>query len=333
MFIVTSYPLAVIFCVVTMLCWGSWVNTQKKASQTWRYELYYWDYLLGVLLLALVMGLTMGSIGDKGAHFIPNLLQLSPQTALSAFLAGVVFNVGGILLSASTAVSAISVAFPICVGLALAIGCVNNYMLLPKGDPLLLFGGVALVVTSVMLSGFASSHIQRNKGIDIRKGILAATASGIVMAFFYRFGAAAIDFENLESPADGKATPYTATFLLATGKLCSNFIFGTYLMKRPIKGQPLSYKDYFKGPWKIHLWGLLGGAMWGLATLFNYLASGSAGVTIAYSLGQGGPMIATLWGVFCWKEFKGTGKAAFFLLAFMLVFFLIGWGFIVASGV
>ena len=51
MFIVESYGVAVALCFVTMLCWGSWANTQKLASQEWRFQLFYWDYSIGVLLL------------------------------------------------------------------------------------------------------------------------------------------------------------------------------------------------------------------------------------------------------------------------------------------
>ena len=52
MIVVESYALAVAMCVVTMFCWGSWANTQKLTSKEWRFELFYWDYALGVMLFS-----------------------------------------------------------------------------------------------------------------------------------------------------------------------------------------------------------------------------------------------------------------------------------------
>ncbi|MCL6543900.1 MAG: hypothetical protein K6T61_01635 [Bryobacteraceae bacterium] len=49
MITVESYPLAVVLCVLTMISWGSWANTQKLAARTWRFELFYWDFISGFL--------------------------------------------------------------------------------------------------------------------------------------------------------------------------------------------------------------------------------------------------------------------------------------------
>ena len=101
MFIVTSYTTAVVFCLITMLCWGSWGNTQKLAARTWRYELYYWDYVFGMVAAALILGLTMGSMGDSGRAMLPDLAQASWSNIWSVILGGVIFNASNILLSAS----------------------------------------------------------------------------------------------------------------------------------------------------------------------------------------------------------------------------------------
>ena len=224
MFIVESYGLAVALCWVTMLCWGSWGNTQKLSAQTWRYELFYWDYVIGILLFSLVWGLTLGSIGEGGRGFMQDLQQVGMENFWSAFLGGVIFNASNILLSASMSLAGMSVAFPIGVGLVL--GVFVNYFSVPKGDPVTLFGGVFLIVLAIVFNGIASGKVSEVSGQTVRKrGVLIAVCAGILMAFFYRFVAAAMDLENLESPAVGMMTPYSALFVFAIGIFISNFLF------------------------------------------------------------------------------------------------------------
>ncbi|GJG30655.1 multidrug DMT transporter permease [Hallella multisaccharivorax DSM 17128] len=288
-----------------------------------------------MVLFAIIMGLTLGSIGSAGRSFIPDLQQLSTASVISILIGGVIFNGSNILLSASTSIAGMSVAFPVGVGLALVLGVFINYFGSPKGDPFFLFIGVAFIVVALIFNGLASAKKNGDSAIDksrSRKGILLAIVSGILMSLFYRFVAAAMDLDNFEYPASGKATPYTAFFIFSIGVLLSNFIFNTLLMKHPIEGAPVSYKEYFKGTSVTHLVGMLGGVIWGIGTLFNYIAAGKAGAAISYALGQGAPMIAALWGVFVWKEFKGTSKTAHYLLTIMFILFIIGLGLIVSSG-
>lgn len=333
MFIVNSYALAVIFCFVTMLCWGSWGNTQKLASKSWRYELFYWDYVIGMLVFALLIAFTMGSFGSEGRHFTEDIAQADLKNVGSILLGGVIFNASNILLSASTSIAGLAVAFPLGVGLSLVLGTVVNYIGAPKGDPLWLFLGVALIVVAVVCNGIASSKVSRSgENSNARKGILLAVAAGILMAFFYRFVAAAMDLDNFAAPAPGKVTPYTAIVIFSLGVLASNFLFNTLVMKRPFVGEPVSYSEYFKGSAKTHLVGMLGGAIWCLGTAFSYIASGKAGAAISYALGQGAPMVAAIWGVFIWKEFKGAGKSTYGLLALMFAFFVGGLACIIISG-
>lgn len=331
MFVVQSYPLAVLLCVVTMICWGSWGNTQKLAAKNWRYELFYWDYVIGILLFSIFIGFTLGSYGDMGRSFCADLMQLSGHALLSALVGGVIFNASNILLSASVSLAGMSVAFPVGVGIALVLGVVLNYIGQPKGDVMLLFAGVALVVLAIIVNGVASGRLQRNEG-GARKGIILAVLAGILMSCFYRFVAAAMDLENFQSPEVGKATPYTAFFIFALGIFLSNFLWGTLAMKRPFQGLPVSYRTYFKGLFTTHLVGVLGGCVWGLGTVLSYIAAGKAGAAISYALGQGAPMIAALWGVCIWKEFKGSDKMTYRLLALMFMCFVIGLSLIVVAG-
>lgn len=331
MFVVQSYSLAVLLCVVTMICWGSWGNTQKLASKNWRYELFYWDYVIGILLFSVLVGFTLGSHGEMGRSFCTDLQQLSGAAFLSAIVGGVIFNASNILLSASVSLAGMSVAFPVGVGIALVLGVVLNYLGQPKGDVMLLFSGVALVVVAIVMNGVASGRLQRSGGAA-KKGILLAVTAGVLMSFFYRFVAAAMDLEDFQTPEAGKATPYTAFFVFALGIFLSNFLWGTLAMKRPFQGTPVSYSTYFKGALSTHMVGVLGGCIWGLGTVLSYIAAGKAGAAISYALGQGAPMIAALWGVCIWKEFKGADKQTYRLLALMFFFFIAGLSLIVVAG-
>ena len=335
MFIINSYLLAVVFCFITMMCWGSWGNTQKLAAKSWRYELFYWDYVIGMVLFSLLICFTMGSFGSEGRPFVEDIAQVSLKNVGSIILGGIIFNASNILLSASTSIAGMAVAFPLGVGLSLVLGTIINYIGAPKGDPVILFLGVALIVVAIICNGIASGKVQQNneeQKKDGKKGIILAVVAGILMAFFYRFVAAAMDLDNFAVPAAGKATPYTAIFIFSLGVLLSNFLFNTLVMKRPFVGEPVSYKEYFKGNGKTHLVGMLGGAIWCLGTAFSYIASGKAGAAISYALGQGAPMIAAIWGVFIWKEFKGAKKNVYWLLGLMFLFFIAGLGCIIVSG-
>lgn len=335
MFIINSYLLAVVFCFITMMCWGSWGNTQKLAAKSWRYELFYWDYVIGMVLFSLLICFTMGSIGTEGRPFLEDIAQVDLKNIGSIILGGIIFNASNILLSASTSIAGMAVAFPLGVGISLVLGTIINYIGAPSGDPMFLFLGVGLIVVAIICNGIASGKAQQadaDQQKNGKKGIILAAVAGTLMAFFYRFVAAAMDLSNFAAPAAGMATPYTAIFIFSLGVLLSNFLFNTLVMKRPFVGEPVSYKEYFKGNAKTHLVGMLGGAIWCLGTAFSYIASGKAGAAISYALGQGAPMIAAIWGVFIWKEFKGADKNVYWLLGLMFLFFVAGLGCIIVSG-
>lgn len=334
MFIVQNYTFAVLLCLVTMLCWGSWGNTQKLAAKTWRYELFYWDYVIGILLFSVVLGFTLGSVGDMGRSFTDDLAQVSSGNFRNAFIGGVIFNASNILLSASISLAGMSVAFPVGVGLALVLGVFINYFGAPKGDPLILFLGVALIMVAIILNGIASRKVTMGSSEKKtkKKGIVIAIIAGVLMSFFYRFVASSMDLNNFDNPTQGMLTPYGAFFIFSLGIFTSNFLFNTIVMKKPFEGSAVSYKQYFTGNIKTHSVGVLGGVIWGIGTSLSYLAAEKAGPAISYALGQGAPMIAALWGVFIWKEFKGATSRVNLLLMFMFILFIAGLSMIVISG-
>lgn len=336
MFIVNSYALAVVFCMITMLCWGSWGNTQKLAAKSWRYELFYWDYVIGMVLFSLVLAFTAGSIGAEGRPFLQDVAQASWGSIGWVLLGAVVFNVSNILLSASVSIAGLAVAFPLGVGIALVMGVLNNLLLHPvEGqNNLLLWIGVALVVAAVVCNGVASGKVSNEERDpkQNRKGIILAVLAGLIMSFFSAFVYNGVDLANFAAPAAGKLTPYTAMVFFSLGVFLSNFIVNTIVMKKPFVGEPVTYKQYFAGDFKTHLVGVLGGCIWALGTSLNYISAGTAGAAVSYALGQGAPMVAAIWGVFIWKEFRGASKKVYWLLGMMFLLFIAGLASIVVAG-
>jgi glucose uptake protein len=332
MFIIQSYGVAVLFCIVTMLCWGSWANTQKLASKSWRFELFYWDYVIGIVVFSIISAFTLGSIGTGGRSFMTDLAQADMLNIGSALLGGVIFNAANILFSAAIAIAGMAVAFPIAIGLALVLGVLINYAGEQRGDPLLIFLGVLLVVVAIVLNALAYRRSATNARKVSTKGILISLIAGVLMSFFYRFIAASMDLNDFVHPAAGKMTPYTAVFIFSIGIFISNFLFNTLLMKKPIEGSPTSYAAYFKGRFSTHMVGVLGGLIWGLGNSFNLIAAGKAGPAISYGLGQGATLVAALWGVFIWKEFKGAPKGTNVFIGAMFFFFIFGIACIIYAG-
>jgi len=331
MFIPQSYTLAIILCVITMICWGSWGNTQKLTGKAWRFELFYWDYALGILLFSILIGFTLGSSGTSGRGFVQDIRQAEPHNILNAMIGGVIFNASNILLVAAMAIAGMAVAFPVGVGIALALGVIINYVYTPHGNPNLLFGGVALIVAAIIIDAVAyKKHSLSLKKVS-GKGITLSISAGILMALFYRFVASSM-VTSFEVPEAGKLTPYSAIFFFAVGVFISNLLFNYLIMKRPFEGKPLTFSDYTKGSFDVHLNGILGGVIWNIGMSMSIIASGKAGFAISYGLGQGATLIAALWGVFVWKEFKGASKTVNNLIYMMFLAYLAGLTLLVYAG-
>jgi len=330
MFILESYSLAVFFCIITMLCWGSWANTQKLAEKSWRFELFYWDYVIGILLLSVVFAFTLGSTGEQGRSFVTDLQQADQSSIQSALLGGVIFNLANILLIAAISIAGMSVAFPVGIGIALIWGVIDNYLKVPSGNPTLIFSGVILIAIGIVVNALAYKKLTGSEQKVSSKGLIISIIAGVLMAQFYGFVVDGMT-KNFSVPEVGKLTPYSAIVIFSIGILISNFLFNTILMRKPVQGTPVSYADYFNGDFKSHLTGILGGIVWCIGMSFSIIASDKAGPAISYGLGQGAVLVAAIWGVFIWKEFKAAPKGTNTLLYIMFICFFVGLSLLVYS--
>jgi glucose uptake protein len=298
MFVVNSLPLAILFCIVTMLGWGSWANTQKLAGkEKWPFELFYWDYAIGVFLFSLPFAATLG-----GGFSIVS------AATIPALVSGAIFNLANILLVVAIDAAGMSVAFPVGIGLALIIGTVESYIETPKGNPSLLFAGVALIVFAMVMSAAARQSVGTNR----TRGLIFSIIAGCIMGLFYP--------QLMRAIGPGKLTPYVALVFFGLGVLVSNLLVNTVFMK----AGRVTYADYFRGSAKLHLIGILGGCIWMAALCLNVIASNVAGPAISYALGQGATLIAAIWGVLIWRE-KGTASyTALMFIGYLSGLILIG---------
>ena len=322
MFVVTNAGVATLFCLVTMLGWGSWANTQKLAGKDkWAFPLYYWDYSLAVFVLGIVFAATLGSFGSAGMGAAENFRQAGREQILRAMWSGVLFNMSNISLVFAIDAAGMAVAFPIGVGLALVIGTVASYLQTPKGDPALLFPGLALVVFAIGMSAIAYSKLPRKPGRGWTKGVAAAILAGCLMGFFYpQISASMSPSFHLAPIQAGYLTPYAALALFGAGLFASSFVLNTVFMR----AGGLKFGDYFRGTPRLHSLGLLGGIIWMVAFSANVVASGVVGPAIAYALGQGATLVAAIWGVAIWREFRAAPRGTGRLLALMFAGYGIG---------
>jgi glucose uptake protein len=329
MILVHNYGLAVFFFAITMICWGSWANTQKLAAKNWRFELFYWDLTLGLLLTATLAAFTIGSMGTEGRPFLQDLQQADDKSIFNAMLGGIVWNLGNILLVAAIAVAGMSVGFPIGGGIAWILGIAFNFILVvidkgsPEGNVLLLFSGVAVIIAAIYLSMLSYKKLAQEQKKTSTKGILLSVGAGLLIAFFYGLVVKSLD-NTFVSGGAGTLTPFTGVFFFAVGVAVSTPLFNPFFMRYPVQGEPIKMKEYFKGSLGTHSTGIIGGFIWMLGMVVSFMSAGAANPAISYALSNAAPVAAILWGIFIWKEFKGAPKGTNALLITMFIFFLIG---------
>src|SRR5215475_6092448 len=315
MFTPQSLGVALAMMITSAICWGSWANTYKGVKN-YRFELFYWDYAIGIFLISLVLGHTMGSTGHDASSLVNNIHSAEVSNVVYALIGGAVFNLANLLLVAAIDMAGLAVAFPVSIGIALVVGVVLSYALEPKGNPRFLALGVICALIAVILDGKAYGTLAAKGRFVSRKAILTSIISGILMGLWAPFMAHAM--------THGKSLgPYSAAVFLTLGAFLSCFIWNIYFMRYPLVGQPVSLSGFFRAPASGHLLGLLGGFVWGIGTVFNLVAASFTGVAISYAIGQSAPMVAALWGVFVWHEFRGANSRAKLFLALMFVFYIL----------
>ncbi|HLZ43088.1 MAG TPA: GRP family sugar transporter [Candidatus Sulfotelmatobacter sp.] len=315
MYTPSSLTVALLMMITSAICWGSWANTYKGVKN-YRFELFYWDYAIGIFLMSLVLAFTMGSTGNDASSFLNNVHSADTANIISTLVGGAIFNLANLLLVAGIDMAGLAVAFPISIGIALVVGVVLSYALEPKGNALFLAIGVGCALVAVILDGKAYGSLASAGRTVSRKSIVTCIVSGVLMSLWNPLVA-------YSATRGTPLTPYSSIVFLTLGALLSCFIWNIYFMKKPLVGEPVSFAGFFSGPPSGHLLGLLGGVIWGVGTVFNVVAGKVTGFAIAYAVGQSAPMVAALWGVLAWKEFAGSGSRAKMYLALMFVFYVV----------
>jgi len=315
MFTPQSLTLALWMMIISAICWGSWANTYKGVKN-YRFELFYWDYAIGIFLISLLLALTMGSSGHDSFSFLNNVHSTDASNIISALVGGAIFNLANLLLVAAIDMAGLAVAFPVSIGIALVVGVVLNYVLQPKGIAWLLMSGVACALIAVILDGKAYASLARVRAGASRKSIIVCVVSGVLMGLWSPFMTYAMTRGH-------SLTPYSAATFLTLGALLSCFIWNIYFMKKPLVGEPVGWTGFFRASASGHLLGLLGGFIWGTGTVFNLVAGKTTTFAVSYAIGQSAPMVAALWGLFVWKEFAGSDARAKLYLGLMFVFYVL----------
>jgi glucose uptake protein len=306
-----SFAASLVLMILSMLCWGSWANTFTLCRGKYRFELFYWDYVAGVMLG--VLGLS-ALLAPASAVFHGGM---AAGNVAWAVLAGIVFNLGNVLLVAAISLAGLSVAFPICIGLALLIGVGVGWYIAPAVPLGPLVAGSALILAAMVMDAVAYRAIA-GKAVSSTRGVLIAVLGGVFMGSFppclqkAMVGSSALD-------------PYAAVVLLGVGIVLCAVATNYAFMRWPIAGgPPVTMGQYVTASLKCHALGLLGGTIWAAGSVLNFIAGDKVSVAISYAFGTGATLVAVLWGVLVWHEFRGAPPRSRLWLVGMFASFLAG---------
>jgi glucose uptake protein len=282
------------------------------------------DYSFGVLLASVIAAFTFGMTGGD-TTFQDRWLVAGHLKQLYALAGGVVFNLANMLLVAAIDMAGLAVAFPVGIGLALIIGVILNYILEPRGNPILLFSGLVLVVAAIVVD--ARAHFARDKArgttsrqSTAKRGVVISIVSGVLMGTFY-------PIVEKGMGGDLGLGPYAAALLFSIGVFGSTFVFNILFMNVPLGGgERIRLKSYFRGRAMWHWLGIAGGAIWAVGAITNFVAASAppqvnVGPAISLAIGQCATLASVLWGLLAWNEFAGTGPQVKRLIVAMLVLF------------
>jgi glucose uptake protein len=332
---------SLLLLILTLFCWGSWANSQRLVFK-WRFELFYYDFALGMAACILIAVFTLGSMNAQELTVSDNMMIAGYHKMAYGVAAGIVVNLAYMMLVAGISLSGMAVAFPLAFGIALIVTSVTNFIGNPQSsNTLLLFSGLVLVLIAVLVDIIAyRSHVDAlaagAKGgpiLDPRtkmpvrtptaaRGILISILGGIALGFF-------LPIVDSSRSGDNGVGPYGLAALIGAGMFFSTLIYVPFFINFPVQGEPVQVRDYFKGAKKQHFWGIFGGFVWAVG-LVAFLVEGAVppalqtAPALAAGLIQGAPIIAALWGLLAWREFKGSTQGVKMLMLGMTVLFLAG---------
>jgi glucose uptake protein len=325
MFIPATFITALLMTILCTCCWGSFANT-FKLTKDYRFELYYWDFGLGIFVISLVYAFTLGSTDGGNFSFLSNLRQADNICLFYAALGGFIFNIANVLLIAGIEMVGLAIAFPLSIGIALVEGTVLSYLTHPQGNPELLGFGVLMALVAVIFIGMAYAARGIGSVVTSFKGTIVCVISGLLMGTFAPLITKAMQGRHPDASMlvpIGALSPYTSAVFMTLGAFLCCFVFNPILMRKPLVGKPVSMSGYFAAPLSYHAIGLFGGAIWGTGTVLNFVAGRFVGLPISYAIGQASPMIATLWGVLVWHEFRGAPTKSKRYLAGMFISYML----------
>jgi glucose uptake protein len=314
MLLVTNITLAMICCIYCCICWGSWANTQKLVQKKdWKSFLFYWDYIAGFFLTALI-----GLLAFNGGHLFEGL---SWSAILWPLLGGLIWNFANIFLTAANGVAGMSVGFPIGGGLGWVGGIVFNYFSSGfTGNKLMLWIGVVLAVLAMVLCAVSYNKLAGSQKKSPKAGIIFAIISGFGFAFFYGL---VVKGTAPQFGGVGTLSPYQSVFFFAFAVLVTTLFLCPVAMKHSVEGKS-TIKEYFSnGDTRTHLIGMLGGFIWMSGMVISFMtAQAPVNKAVSYALSNASPLVAMIWGVLIWKEFKAAPKGTMKYVYTMFLCFL-----------
>jgi glucose uptake protein len=348
MILPSTYVSGLIVLILALVCLGSWINTLRAAGKL-RFELYSYDFALGVLVAALIAAFTLGSLNSKELTFADNFSLTGYRKMAWGMGAAAVFGLGNLFLLASTVTSRVSVAFPVSFGLALLINTVWDYFLSNGEGAVLIFGGLTLILVAMIVAGVSyrwnlldlQAEMQRAFIADprtkappkVRGSAALSVTLGLLSGVFLGISSRML---GEATTGDNALAPYSAGLMFAAGFFLASLVYVPFFMNFPVAGAPIRISDYFKAKKKQHLMGILGGMIF-IAGLLAALAATytpafvQAGPLVNFAINQSVPIIAALWGLLVWREYKGASNRVQMALAVLVVLYLAGVGMIAVA--
>lgn len=348
---------ALIIMLIGMLCWGLWASLHKLAGK-WRYELFYFDVAVGLLVTAAVASLTLGTLGFDGFSLEDDLAHAGHRQWLIAFAAGAIFNLANMIMMGAVVVAGLSVAVPLGLGVSLMIGIGIRLITNPPGSPLLMFVGAACLLIAVVIIGVAytfhvSSRVDQlvkegkvqttgstpgyGKAMIVSthapsaaKGLLLAIVAGALMWIMF-------PLINKARVGDFGLGPYGLTVMFSLGVVATTFMFNLFFINLPVDGEPIELLSYFQGGIGVHLLGFGSGIMLCAGILAYFVVQGGAPETqlkplTSYAIQQGAVLVAAIVGIFGWKDFRDAEPRVRAMVWSFLLLFALGLGVLVTAG-